>query len=241
MPLLSKQQAVRFPITMRTTSKRLKRLKLRIMDLWDLCLIWSGRLLGKRATSKVKFDTIAALVKGITTLKPTWYELDREQFSALSNQIKALGVPSKFKNPVWHPYTGKEDPLSHIHNFEVQTDLQGIRDDSHCRVFLATLSESVQQWYLKLCLRSINSWETLKKSFYDQFSPSKNRPIEPNNLTKILSEDAKVIALTVGLTVMGPLWKDLKLKSVYTVQEFLDRVVDFIKLEKAFKKVRGVA
>uniref|UniRef100_A0A803QH39 Uncharacterized protein n=1 Tax=Cannabis sativa TaxID=3483 RepID=A0A803QH39_CANSA len=59
--------------------------------------------------------------------------------------------------------------------------------------------------------------------------------------TKALSEDAEVMAMTAGLTVMSPFWKDLKLKPVHTIQELLDRAGGFIKLEEAIKKVRGVA
>uniref|UniRef100_A0A803QC28 Uncharacterized protein n=1 Tax=Cannabis sativa TaxID=3483 RepID=A0A803QC28_CANSA len=115
--------------------------------------------------------------------------------------------PSKFKNPSRHQYIGKEDPLSHIHYFVVQTNLQGVRDDVRCRIFCHTDI----QWFLEVAAK-----------------------------TKNLSEDARVMPLAIGLMEISPLWFDLHLKAIYTMNDFLDRADGFIKLEEAIARAEGL-
>uniref|UniRef100_A0A803PWX6 Uncharacterized protein n=1 Tax=Cannabis sativa TaxID=3483 RepID=A0A803PWX6_CANSA len=54
---------------------------------------------------KTEFDTLAILVNSIIAPKKTKFELEHERCSPLSDQVKALEIPLKFKNPVWHPHT----------------------------------------------------------------------------------------------------------------------------------------
>ncbi|KAM6563178.1 hypothetical protein CsatB_023176 [Cannabis sativa] len=170
------------------------------------------------------------------TPKLSKFELDRKRCSPLSNRIKALAIPLKFKNPSLHQYNGKE------------------------RITLKCLA---QRWYLKLSPRSIDSWKDLMHAFGNQFSPSRQCQIEPNDLvdvtqqedeslkdyihwcleasakTKILSKDARVMELATGLNEMSPLWSDLCLKSVYTMNDFLDRLDGFINLEEVVTQAKG--
>uniref|UniRef100_A0A803PC42 Uncharacterized protein n=1 Tax=Cannabis sativa TaxID=3483 RepID=A0A803PC42_CANSA len=59
------------------------------------------------------------------------------------------------------------------------------------------------------------------------------RVLEAAAKTKSLSEDARVMALEAGLKEMIPLWSNFHLKAVYIMNDFLDRVNGFIKLEEA--------
>ncbi|XP_062118659.1 uncharacterized protein LOC133832312 [Humulus lupulus] len=163
--------------------------------------------------------------------------------------------------PTWKMYTGLEDPVSHVHNFELQTDLQGVRDDARCRIFPSTLSEISQQWFFKLQPGSITSWGGFVHTFDSQFSSAMPLPSESNDLVDIkqndneplkdyiqrfmreatrvksLSDDGKLIAINSGVKVKSLFWSSLKRKFACTTQEFLDRVEEFIKLEEAERKV----
>ncbi|XP_030479411.1 uncharacterized protein LOC115696662 [Cannabis sativa] len=130
-------------------------------------------------------------------------------------------------------YTGKEDPLSHLKYFEMQIDLQGVRGDVCCRVFLATLSEAAQQWYFKLAPRKISSWKSFSSEFHAQFSSSRQLPLDLGDLVKVnqrlgeplrayinrfmmeatkvsrVTEDRKLSPILGGIEVLSELWKDI--------------------------------
>ncbi|XP_062075460.1 uncharacterized protein LOC133779522 [Humulus lupulus] len=148
-----------------------------------------------------------------------------------------------------------------IHNFELQTKLQGVRDDVWHRIFPATLSEIGQQWFFKLQPVSITSWDEFVRPFYSQFSSAMPLPAKPNDLVAIkqrdneplkdytqcfmreatrvksLSDDGKIIAINSGVKVKSLFWSSLKRKFARTTQEFLDRAKEFIKLKEAKQKV----
>ncbi|XP_062106570.1 uncharacterized protein LOC133817931 [Humulus lupulus] len=158
-------------------------------------------------------------------------------------------------------YTGLEDPVTHVHHFELQIDLQGVRDDARCRIFPATLSKISQQWFFKLPPRSITSWDGFVRTFYSQFSSAMPLPAEPNDLVdikqkdnyplkeyiqrfmreatkvKTLSDDDKLIAINSGIKAKSLFWSSLKRKVARTTQEFLDQTKEFIKLKEAKRKV----
>ena len=67
----------------------------------------------------------------------------------------------------------------------MQTDLQGVRDDIHCRIFPATLADSVEQWFFKLEPGTITSWDTFVRLFYSQFFVDRIPPSELNDLVDI--------------------------------------------------------
>ncbi|XP_062075902.1 uncharacterized protein LOC133780035 [Humulus lupulus] len=146
-------------------------------------------------------------------------------------------------------YTGQEDPVSHVHNFELQTDLQGVQDDARCRIFPATLSETAQQWFFKLQSGSITSWDSFVRIFYSQFSSAMPLPTKPNDLVDIKQRDNEPLKDYIQrfmqeATRVKSLSDDGKLiaiisrvKSARTTQEFLDRAEEFIKLEEVERKV----
>ncbi|XP_060972286.1 uncharacterized protein LOC133038215 [Cannabis sativa] len=161
-------------------------------------------------------------------------------------------------------YTGSEDPLTHVENFKIQMDFQGIRDDLRCRIFPATLTDTVQQWFTKLPPRRITSWDEFEGLFYTQFSSARQMPAELDDLVTIkqkpdeplkdyiqrfmqeatkvknLSDDGKQAAITGGILVGCRLWKDTRRKPTHTMKDFLDRADEFIKLEEAEWNAKGL-
>ena len=91
---------------------------------------------------------------------------------------------SPFKAPSLAVYTGKEDPMRHVGQFEDQMELLGVSGDYRCRVFLTTLSNTTQEWYWKFKPGSIESWENCRKEFCRQFSTSHTPPVYANNLAE---------------------------------------------------------
>ncbi|XP_062089143.1 uncharacterized protein LOC133795702 [Humulus lupulus] len=191
--------------------------------------------------------------------------MERQRGSPFSKCINQLPIPVKFKMPTWKMYTGLEDPISHVHNFELQTNLHGVWDDARCRIFPATLSEIAQEWFFKLQPESITSWDGFVRIFYSQFSSAMPLPAEPNDLVdrkqrdneplkdyiqrfmwevtrvKSLNDDGKLIAINSGIKVKNLFWSSLKRKFARTTQEFLDRAEEFIKLEEVERKVDNLA
>ncbi|XP_062114432.1 uncharacterized protein LOC133825519 [Humulus lupulus] len=192
--------------------------------------------------------------------KLTDVNFERRKGSPFSDQTDALTIPSKFKMPTWKIYTGKEDPMSHMNNFEIQTDLQGVRDDVCCRIISATLDDSAQEWFFKLEHGTINSWDAFVRLFYSQFFTARILLAELNDLvdikqvpneplkdyvqhfmqevprSKTVSNDGKLLAIMAGIQVKGLLWTDLRRNFFYSTREFLDRADKFIKLERAIQK-----
>uniref|UniRef100_A0A803NPT8 Uncharacterized protein n=1 Tax=Cannabis sativa TaxID=3483 RepID=A0A803NPT8_CANSA len=111
----------------------------------------------------------------------------------------------------------KEDPLPHIHYFNVQTDLQGVRDniEPNDLVDVKQLEDEPLNDYIQ------------------QF-------FEAAAKTKSLGKDARVMALVVGLKEMSSMWPNLHLKVVYTMNDFLDIVDGFIKLEEDVTRTNGL-
>ncbi|XP_062080496.1 uncharacterized protein LOC133785261 [Humulus lupulus] len=190
--------------------------------------------------------------------------MERRKRSPFSDQINALIVPPKFKMPTWKVYTGREDPVSHVNNFEIQTDLQGVRDDVRCRIFPTTLSNFSQQWFFKLEPGTITSWDTMVRFFYSQLFAARIPSTELNDLvdikqgpdeplkdyvqkfvqaatrSKTVNDDGKVMTIMDGIQVKGPLGNDLRRKTICSTREFLDRTNKFIKLEEAIRRADQV-
>ncbi|KAM6555168.1 hypothetical protein CsatB_015930 [Cannabis sativa] len=176
--------------------------------------------------------------------------------------INDLPIPAKFKMPTCK-YTGSEDPLTHVENFKIQMDLQGIRDDLRCRIFPATLTDTAQQWFTKLPPGRITSWDEFEGLFYTQFSSARQIPAELGDLVAIkqkpdeplkdyiqrfmqeatkvknLSDDGKRAAIMGGILVGSRLWKDTRRKPTHTMRDFLDRADEFIKLEEAERNAQN--
>ncbi|XP_062103103.1 uncharacterized protein LOC133814121 [Humulus lupulus] len=112
--------------------------------------------------------------------------MERQRGSPFSEHINQLPIPVKFKMPTWKMYTRLEDPVSHVHNFELHTDILEVRDDAWCTT---TLPEIAQQWFFKLQPKLITSWDGFVCIFYSQFSSAMPLPAESNDLVDIKQRD----------------------------------------------------
>ncbi|XP_062100391.1 uncharacterized protein LOC133806287 [Humulus lupulus] len=160
----------------------------------------------------------------------------------------------------WKIYTRREDPVSHVNNFEKQTNLQGVKDNVCCRIFPGTLSDISQQWFFKLDPGTITYWDTFVRLFYSQFFPTRIPLAELNELvdikqglneplkdyvqrfmqedarSKMVSDEGKLMANKAGIQIKGPIWTDLRRKTIYSTRELLDQADEFIKLEEAIRR-----
>ena len=136
-------------------------------------------------------------------------------------------------------------------------DIQKVSEDARCRIFPATLSDAAQEWYVKFSASSIDSWEQFVQDFYKQFYVGRIHPMEANQLVdirqkedeslkayiqrfmqaasraKTVGDEGKMMAITAEVKHKTGLWKSLRKNGVRTMQEFLDRADQYIKLEKA--------
>ncbi|KAH9768963.1 putative receptor-like protein kinase [Citrus sinensis] len=66
-------------------------------------------------------------------------------------------------------YSGRTDPLVHIERFNDIIRVKGLSQAQGCRVFLLSLEGRAHEWYRKLSLRSIKSFEQMCQEFAEQF------------------------------------------------------------------------
>ncbi|XP_022152851.1 uncharacterized protein LOC111020475 [Momordica charantia] len=67
-------------------------------------------------------------------------------------------------------YDGSGDPISYVEVFEGKMDFLAVSDAMKCGAFQITLEGSTRLWYRQLKLRSIDSYQQLRRLFINQFS-----------------------------------------------------------------------
>jgi hypothetical protein len=67
-----------------------------------------------------------------------------------TNQVVAFHLPQKFKVPDIPIYTGLEDPIEHVDNFQAHLELHGTPEAVARRAFPLNLSGNAQDWFRKL-------------------------------------------------------------------------------------------
>ncbi|XP_062089487.1 uncharacterized protein LOC133796021 [Humulus lupulus] len=183
-------------------------------------------------------------------------EYDRRKGTPFVNRNFVANILSKFKMPVLPNFTGGEDPVSHLNKFKIQMNIQKVSEDARCRIFPATLFDSVQEWYFNFSPVSIFSWEMFVNEFYKQFYVCWVHKTEANQLvdirhkegetpkeymqqfiravaqTKTVGDEGKMMAITAGVQCNSPLWRSLQKNGVKSTQEFLDQSDKYIKLEE---------
>jgi hypothetical protein len=80
-------------------------------------------------------DLLGSLVRG---------EQKSGQYCVIGGGSLYYQLPKKFKVPQIMSYTGDEDPLDHLENFQAHLDLHGTSDEVACRAFPLTLSRNAQ-------------------------------------------------------------------------------------------------
>ncbi|XP_062119014.1 uncharacterized protein LOC133832722 [Humulus lupulus] len=135
---------------------------------------------------QAQLDLLTRLVRDLIDI-----DMERQRGSPFSECINQLPIPVKFKIPTWKMYIGLEDPVSHVHHFELQTDLQGVRDDARCRCFPAVDAMPLPAEPNDLVDIKQKDNEPLKE-YIQHFMQEATR-------VKSLSDDGKLIAINSGV------------------------------------------
>ena len=99
-------------------------------------------------------------------------------------------VPSKFHLPQLEPFEGLKEPLDHLNTFKTTLGLQQPLDEILCCSFPTTLKGAVREWFMKLPISSISSFEQLGNSFLCHFVRGQ-RPRRPANHLLIIKQEEK--------------------------------------------------
>ncbi|KAL0456105.1 UNVERIFIED_CONTAM: hypothetical protein Slati_0949700 [Sesamum latifolium] len=100
--------------------------------------------------------------------------LPAEQGIPFSEQIMNEELPVHFRVPAHLPaYDGSTDRTEHIRKFENAALLHRYTDSIKYRIFLTTLTNSVQQWFDQLPVGSVRSFAEFSSLFQHQFASSK--------------------------------------------------------------------
>uniref|UniRef100_A0A803PT06 Retrotransposon gag domain-containing protein n=1 Tax=Cannabis sativa TaxID=3483 RepID=A0A803PT06_CANSA len=113
----------------------------------------------------------------------TQHAIGTEDLQREANYERAFERTQTWERRPMDPSTNVE--WSPIREKNLQTNLQRVRDYVRRRVFPAMLTGLAQQWYLKFIPRSIDSWKELVDALGNQFAPSRQCQIEPNDLVDV--------------------------------------------------------
>ena len=78
-------------------------------------------------------------------------------------------VPSKFLLPQLEPFDRLKDLQDHLNTFKTTLGLQQPPDKILCRSFLTTLKGAAREWFTKLPMSSVDSFEQLSNAFLCHF------------------------------------------------------------------------
>ncbi|XP_021833951.1 uncharacterized protein LOC110773736 [Prunus avium] len=67
------------------------------------------------------------------------------------------------------PYTGVEDPLTHLHSFQSAVGCRGLSDEGLCLLFPSSLTEAALNWFYRLEPGTVDSFDELKQIFLNHF------------------------------------------------------------------------
>jgi hypothetical protein len=153
--------------------------------------------------------------------------------------------------------------VEHLDNFLAHLDLHGTPDEVVCRAFPLTMVGSAQDWIRKLSPRSINNFDDLGRIFITQFMAGVMRKKPSGSLiyirqgpkellkdylahfnqeklaTESRTKEFVYCPLFQGIRKDGPLMADLARKSPQNLQEFMDRVDEFINQEETLQALLG--
>lgn len=70
---------------------------------------------------------------------------------------------------------GVEDPLTHLHSFESAIGYKGLSDEGQCLLFSSALTGAALNWFYRLELETVDSFDELKQIFLNNFMIQTNR------------------------------------------------------------------
>jgi hypothetical protein len=95
--------------------------------------------------------------------------------SIFTEEVSNFDLPERFKVPDIPVFSGSEDPVEHLDNFQSHVSLHKTPDAVACRAFPLTLSGKARDWLRILPPRSINNFDVLGRKFLAQFVSGRAR------------------------------------------------------------------
>ncbi|XP_073298454.1 uncharacterized protein [Primulina huaijiensis] len=99
-----------------------------------------------------------------------------------SMELMTEELSKNFEFPNIEEYDGKGDLEDHLSRFENAALLHQYTDSIKFRVFLTTLTGSVQRWFNLLRPSDIKAFSDFSRAFLHQFTSSKKHPVTPFSL-----------------------------------------------------------
>ncbi|XP_016647248.1 PREDICTED: uncharacterized protein LOC107880402 [Prunus mume] len=102
----------------------------------------------------------------IRSQKPDWGKLrpgpftERIKKSRQDRDVQPLSISF---------YTGVEDPLTHLHSFQSAVGCKGLSDEGQSLPFPSSLTEAALNWFYRLELGTVDSFDELKQIFLNHF------------------------------------------------------------------------
>ncbi|XP_021818802.1 uncharacterized protein LOC110760788 [Prunus avium] len=87
------------------------------------------------------------------------------------------------------PYTGVEDPLTHLHSFQSAVGCRGLSDEGLCLLFPSSLTEAALNWFYHLEPGTVDSFDELKQIFLNHFMIQTDRLYSADDLYTIRQRD----------------------------------------------------
>ncbi|GMN49779.1 hypothetical protein TIFTF001_018933 [Ficus carica] len=107
--------------------------------------------------------------------------------------IMASPYPSKFKMPTIPSYDGSTDADEHLENYQAHMLIQSANETALYKSLCLTLTGAVRQWYRRLPLGSINSFQQLASSFSAAFLGSRTRKLGASHLFGIKQRENETL------------------------------------------------
>jgi hypothetical protein len=112
-------------------------------------------------------------------------DLFQKSISPFADRMASFRLLEKFKVLDIKTYTGQEDPVQHLDNYQAHLELQGTPDEVAYRAFPLTLSGNAQEWSRRLPPKSIRNFDEFRKMFLTQFMAGIVRRKPAGTLTSI--------------------------------------------------------
>jgi hypothetical protein len=179
--------------------------------------------------------------------------------SIFTEEVSNFDLPARFKVPDIPVFSGREDPVEHLDNFQSHVSLHKTPDAVACRAFPLTLSGKARDWLRSLTPGSIDCFDTLGRKFLAQFVSGRARRKPrgyllsvqqgPNeslkdylwrfNQEKLDTESAPddfiYGAIFQGLRKDGPLMAELALKPPKDLHAFMVKMDRYINQEETLR------
>ncbi|XP_074377457.1 uncharacterized protein LOC141718978 [Apium graveolens] len=120
------------------------------------------------------------------------------------------------------------DPVEFLGRFNIEMDVYQVPDLARCRLLAATFRESAQQWFQKLGLGLITSWDQMKTLFLTKFQAAREGA----------SDEALKSFLIAGLRVGSDFWKHLQEKDPATLADVFALAESFKAIEQSLAEMQ---